>query len=347
MPDKQMQGDNLEVKQGTGNRTIIKRPDYLWTYRLTTAKMVDGRAFHVLSVTDQFSRECLAIKLDWKIPSKDIVTQLVNLFASRAIPNYIISDGGLNAIDTDVCFWLEQLGCKARFIDIKISAANHFKGQNIEFINDEPPYQDEFRTLAEARERFENWRINHNILSSPPTQIQPVFSEDTVANPGLLKRSISFTGPGRIVLFGLLTLALVLGVAGTGSLAMFNDKETAAATFTAGTWGPQTVMIDIKPGEADNTVNPGSNGVLKVAVLTDAGFDALKIDPHRIYFGPGQAVPKSWDISDVETDGDWDIVFTFRMEDTGIRSGDTQAELNGFTIQNREFKGVDVLRTVP
>jgi putative transposase len=213
MTEKQMQGDNPEVKQSTVNRTIIKRPDYLWTYRLNTAKTVSGRAFHVLSVTDHLSREFLAIKVDWKITSDDIINQLFNLFIYRAIPNYIGSDAGFGPVDSDICFWLERLNSKARLVDIKISGPNQYKEPNKKISDDEPPYRDEFWTLVEARERFENWRINNNIQLSSPTHIKPVFSEETVATPGLPKRSISFTGSGRIVLFGLLTLSLVLAAA--------------------------------------------------------------------------------------------------------------------------------------
>ena len=150
------------------------------------------------------------------------------------------------------------------------------------------------------------------------------------------------------LLISLLLLATVLSLAGFGSMAMLNDSEiSTGSTFTAGTWGPQTVTIEIKADDDTNTINPNSNGVIKVAVLTTLDFNATYIDVDRVFFGPMMAVPESWEITDFDNDLDLDMVLTFRTQDTGLRNGDTQAQLIGCTVQNKEFKGVDTVRTVP
>jgi predicted ribosomally synthesized peptide with SipW-like signal peptide len=149
------------------------------------------------------------------------------------------------------------------------------------------------------------------------------------------------------VFIAIIVMVAVLSIAGTGSWALLNDTETASATFTAGIWGPQNVLIDIKPDDATNTINPESNGVIKVAVLTTSDFDATYVDADRVWFGPLKAVPERWEITDIDNNLSLDMVLTFRTEDTGIRNGDTTVELIGFTLQNRDFKGVDAVRTVP
>jgi predicted ribosomally synthesized peptide with SipW-like signal peptide len=146
----------------------------------------------------------------------------------------------------------------------------------------------------------------------------------------------------------LMLLVTVLSLAGVGSSALLSDSEQASFTFTAGTWGAetQTVTIYVKQGDWA-PINPGSNGVIKVFILTDLDFDATYIDPDTVLFGRGKAVPERFEITDINNDLRRDMVLTFDTEDTGIRSGDTEVELTGFTVDNKEFKGVGTVRTVP
>jgi len=150
------------------------------------------------------------------------------------------------------------------------------------------------------------------------------------------------------VLFSLMTLATVLSVAGVGSLTYFSDSETSTGnTFTAGVWGPIEVEIDIKPGSDPNSINPDSEGVIPVAILTTPDFDASSVDPETVRFGPGEAWAVQWDIEDVDSDGDLDMILYFRTQDTGIRAGDTEAEVTGKTVDGRDIHGSDSVRTVP
>lgn len=107
------------------------------------------------------------------------------------------------------------------------------------------------------------------------------------------------------------------------------------------------VDIDIKPGSADNPVNlKAKNGVIPVAVLTDAGFDATTIDASTVAFGPAGAAPAhGGHIEDVDGDGDLDTVFHFRTADAGIACGDAQAALTGQTSSGDAFEGSDAVWT--
>jgi predicted ribosomally synthesized peptide with SipW-like signal peptide len=152
--------------------------------------------------------------------------------------------------------------------------------------------------------------------------------------------------PVKKLLLILMLLVTVLSLAGVGSRALLSDSEQATFTFTAGTWGAQTVTIYVKQGDWA-PINPGSNGVIKVFILTDLDFDATYIDPGTVLFGRGKAAPVRFEITDVNNDLRRDMVFTFRTEDTGICSGDTEVELTGSTVDNKEFIGVGTVRTVP
>lgn len=149
------------------------------------------------------------------------------------------------------------------------------------------------------------------------------------------------------ILFSLMALAAVLSVAGAGSFAYFTDTETSTGnTFTAGEWLIE-VEIDIKPGSFPNSVNPDSEGVIPVAILTTADFDASTVDADTVRFGPAGAQAVQWAIEDVDSDGDLDMILHFLTQDTGIMAGDTEAELVGRTVDGWDIHGSDSVRTVP
>jgi hypothetical protein len=117
------------------------------------------------------------------------------------------------------------------------------------------------------------------------------------------------------------------------------------------------VEIDVKPGSDPNSVAPGANGVIAVAVLTSADFDAADVDPASVCFGSAN-VPESQracqsssgqqpKLEDVNNNGHRDLVLHFRSQDTGIAHGDTLAILTGETFDGLEIEGADAIKTVP
>jgi DNA-binding beta-propeller fold protein YncE len=115
------------------------------------------------------------------------------------------------------------------------------------------------------------------------------------------------------------------------------------------------VQIDVKPGSGDNPVNPKSRGVIPVAILTTSkadgdllDFDATEVDPDSVAFGPDGAFMDCKDahFEDVDDDGDTDLLLHFRMQETGIASGDTEVSLAGMTYGGREIEGTDSIETV-
>ena len=54
----------------------------------------DGRAYRTLNIIDEFSRECLVIRVKRKLNSTDVIDALTELFIVRGVPIYIRSDNG-------------------------------------------------------------------------------------------------------------------------------------------------------------------------------------------------------------------------------------------------------------
>lgn len=107
------------------------------------------------------------------------------------------------------------------------------------------------------------------------------------------------------------------------------------------------VKIDIKPRRSPNRINPRGKGVLSVAVLGASTFDVHKVDQSSVTLGLDQAVPKGvGKFQDVNGDRLFDVVFQFRVSETGLQCGDTSLFLIGKTLDGTGFSGVDSVVTV-
>ena len=111
-----------------------------------------------------------------------------------------------------------------------------------------------------------------------------------------------------------------------------------------------SVDVSIKPFGEPNSINLFSKGVIPVAILSSATFDALSIDSTSLAFGPGGAPiahrqGPHWE--DVNGDGLTDLVMHFRTQETGIPAGATEACVTGLLLDGTPFEGCDAIRTLP
>jgi transposase InsO family protein len=81
------------------------------------ARTADGRAFRILNIIDEYTRECLAILVKRRITSQDVVDQLFQLIIFKGIPEHIRSDNGPEFTAKAVRNWLNRLGIKTLFIE--------------------------------------------------------------------------------------------------------------------------------------------------------------------------------------------------------------------------------------
>ena len=112
--------------------------------------------------------------------------------------------------------------------------------------------------------------------------------------------------------------------------------------------------IDIKPGSDPNSVNCTNNrGVIRVAILTTSDFDALTVDHGTVTFEGATethvdqktGAPRRHE-EDVDGDGDIDLVFHFRLGDTGLDCASTEGTLSGETFDGQAIEGTDAVRMV-
>jgi hypothetical protein len=107
------------------------------------------------------------------------------------------------------------------------------------------------------------------------------------------------------------------------------------------------VDIDIRPYSRRNRVRP-NRGKVPVAILSTDDFDAQTVNPETVRFGPAGAESRFvfYPLRDVNRDGKLDLVLPFRMRDTGIQCGDTEATLIGETFDGTPLEGADSIKTV-
>ena len=93
VPGKPKRG-RLWLNDGSCIRLRAQWADHVWSYDFVHHRTHDGRAFRVLNVLDEFTRESLAIRVRRKLSSVDVIDVLTNLSLVRGIPSYIRSDNG-------------------------------------------------------------------------------------------------------------------------------------------------------------------------------------------------------------------------------------------------------------
>ena len=84
----------------------------VWSYDLVHHRTEDSKAFRILSIINEFSRECLAIRFKRKLSSTDVIDTLTDLFILRGVTGYIRSDNDPEFIAQAVQDWIKAVGAK-------------------------------------------------------------------------------------------------------------------------------------------------------------------------------------------------------------------------------------------
>ena len=141
------------------------RPEYhnhVWSYDFVHCRTDDGKVFRTLNILDEFSRECLAIKVDRKLNSANVIDALTDLFIMRGSPAFIRSDNGPEFIAQAVRDWIAAVGAKTAYIEPGSPWENGYcESFNARF-RDELLNCEIFYSLREAQIIIEEWRKLYN-----------------------------------------------------------------------------------------------------------------------------------------------------------------------------------------
>ena len=116
VPQKQPKKGRLWLNDGSCIRLRPERPNHVWSYDFVESRTHDGRKFRMLNLIDEFTRECLAIRIDRRLRSTDVIDVLSDLFILRGIPVHIRSDNGPEFVAKAVQDWIAAVGARTAYI---------------------------------------------------------------------------------------------------------------------------------------------------------------------------------------------------------------------------------------
>jgi putative transposase len=162
VPKKQPKRARLWLDDGSCIRLRPEHKDHVWSYDFMVERTNDGRAFKILNILDEYTRESLSTKVNRKITSQHVIDELFNLFIFRGIPEHIRSDNGPEFTARAVRKWLNQLGVRTLFIERGSPWENGYIESFNGKLRDELLDREIFTTLEEARVLIEQWRREYN-----------------------------------------------------------------------------------------------------------------------------------------------------------------------------------------
>lgn len=162
VPKKQAKKGRLYLNDGSCIRLKPCWESHVWSYDFVSDRLANGKKIRMLTVIDEFTRECLAIKVAGSLKSDDVLSVLTDLFTSRGLPNYIRSDNGAEFTAGAVRNWLSKLGVRTAYITPGSPWENGFNERFNGSLRDELLNGEVFYSLAEATVLIENWRRHYN-----------------------------------------------------------------------------------------------------------------------------------------------------------------------------------------
>ena len=154
-------------RRAAGVRVIVpqaQRPNQRWSMDFVHDRLESGRRMRLLTIVDDYSRECPTIEVDTSLPGLRVTQVLDRLAEFRGLPELITVDNGPEFAGTTLDAWAYRQGVKLHFIQpgkpVQNAYIESFNGR----LRDECLNEHWFSTLEEARHQIEAWRQDYNTV---------------------------------------------------------------------------------------------------------------------------------------------------------------------------------------
>jgi transposase InsO family protein len=193
VPARQPKRGRLWLADGSCIRLRAERPNHVWSYDFVEDRTHDGRKYRMLNIIDEFTHECLAIRIDRRLKAIDVIDVLSDLFILRGVPEHVRSDNGPEFVAKAVQEWIGAVGAKTAYIAPGSPWENGFIESFNARLRDELLDGEIFYTLAEAKIVVESWRRHFNTVRphgslgyKPPAPevFVPAMTARATAQPG-------------------------------------------------------------------------------------------------------------------------------------------------------------------
>ena len=164
VPARQPKRGRLWLNDGSCIRLRPEHRNHVWSYDFVEDRTHDGRKVRMLNVVDEFTRECLAIRVARKLKAVDVIDVLSDLFILRGVPGHIRSDNGPEFVAQAVQDWIKAVGGRTAYIAPGSPWENGYVESFNARLRDELLDGEIFYSLREAQVIVESWRRHYNTV---------------------------------------------------------------------------------------------------------------------------------------------------------------------------------------
>ena len=162
VPSKQPKRSRLYLNDGSCIRLKPCWENHVWSYDFVSERLHNGKKFRILTVIDEYTRRCLAIRVGYQLKEEHVLEVLAELFMAQGTPDYIRSDNGSEFTSKEVQKWLALTGVKTAYITPGSPWENGYNERFNGSLRDELLNGEIFYTLTEAKVLIEDWRRHYN-----------------------------------------------------------------------------------------------------------------------------------------------------------------------------------------
>lgn len=164
VPKKQRPRSRLWLNDGSCIRLRPERRNHVWSYDFVETQTHDGRKVRLMTLIDESTRECLAIRVARRINSLGVLETMADVMLVRGIPEHIRSDNGPEMTAKIVRQWLASVGAKTLYIEPGSPWENGYCESFNGKLRDELLNGEIFCSLKEAKILIEQWRQHYNTV---------------------------------------------------------------------------------------------------------------------------------------------------------------------------------------
>jgi transposase InsO family protein len=162
VPAKQKKRGRLWLNDGSCIRLRLERPNHVWSYDFVHHVTHDGRSLRLLTLIDEYTRQCLAIKVALRLNGFNVIETLADAMLLHGIPRRLRSDNGAEMTAHVVREWLKSLGVNTLYIEPGSPWENGYCESFNGKLRDELLNGDIYYSLKEAQVIIEQWRNHYN-----------------------------------------------------------------------------------------------------------------------------------------------------------------------------------------
>jgi transposase InsO family protein len=162
VPKKQRKKRRLGTSENACSRRRPEREDHVWAWDFIHDRTAGGGPLKWLTIVDEFTRECLALKVERSIKADQVKDELIRLFMVRGVPDHIRSDNGPEFIARAIRSWLERAEVKTLYVEPGAPWENGYAEAFQSRLRDELLSAEEFRDVREAEALAQQWRRHYN-----------------------------------------------------------------------------------------------------------------------------------------------------------------------------------------